>query len=54
MHYMANEQTRQQPENLWRAEYVGSGTFIIHKPKRKDRKRRQTVVKNRRRGMRKS
>jgi hypothetical protein len=50
---MANEPIRPQPDNLWRAEYVGSGTFIIHKPKRKDRKRRQSIVKNPRRGMRK-
>ncbi len=39
--------------NLWHAEYVGSGTFIIHKPKRQARKRRQQAVKSRRRGMRK-
>ncbi len=39
--------------NLWNAEYVGSGTFIIHKPKRKAHKRRQQAVKSRRRGMRK-
>ncbi len=30
-----------QKENVWAAEYVGSGTFIIHQPKRKARKRRQ-------------
>jgi hypothetical protein len=40
-------------EKLYKAEYVGSGTFIISKPKRKERKLRQSRVKNRRRGMRK-
>ncbi len=40
-------------ENLWKAEYAGSGTFIIHKPKRERRKRRQQAVKSPRRGMRK-
>jgi hypothetical protein len=40
-------------EKLYKAEYVGSGTFIISKPKRKERKLRQARVKNRRRGMRK-
>jgi hypothetical protein len=39
-------------EKLWRAEYHGSGTFIISKPKRKDRKKRQTKVKNPQRGAR--
>ncbi len=40
-------------EKLYRAEYVGSGTFIIHKPKRKENKRRQQRLKNPRPGMRK-
>jgi hypothetical protein len=44
----------QQRENVWRAEYLGSGTFIIHKPKRKEKKRHQAMVKNPRRGMRKA
>ncbi len=39
-------------ENLWHAEYAGSGTFIIHKPKRKAGKRHRAVVRNRRPGMR--
>ena len=38
--------------NLWAAEYLGSGTFVFHKPKRQARKRRQQAVKNRTRGMR--
>jgi hypothetical protein len=40
-------------ENLYSAEYLGSGTFIIHKPKRKSRKRRQSKLKSPRRGGRK-
>ncbi len=34
-----------QKENLWNAEYLGSGTFIIHKPKRKKAKLRQSRLK---------
>jgi hypothetical protein len=33
-------------EKVWQAEYHGSGTFAITKPKRKERKKRQTKVKN--------
>ena len=40
-------------EKMYKTEYIGSGTFIISKPKRKERKLRQSRVKNRRRGMRK-
>jgi hypothetical protein len=40
-------------DKLYQAEYVGSGTFIITKPKRKKTKARQTNVKNPRRGSRK-
>jgi hypothetical protein len=40
-------------DKLYKAEYVGSGTFIISKPKRKKNKMRQTEVKNPRRGSRK-
>lgn len=42
-----------QKENLWQAEYLGSGTFVFHKPPRKERKRRQQALKGPRRGMRK-
>ncbi|HTS60979.1 MAG TPA: hypothetical protein VMH28_03090 [Candidatus Acidoferrales bacterium] len=52
-----------QPENLRRilladdktytAEYLGSGTFRISKPKRKKSKVRQAALKNPRRGSRK-
>jgi hypothetical protein len=40
-------------EKLYQAEYLGSGTFIISKPKRKARKIRQSKLKNPQRGARK-
>jgi hypothetical protein len=40
-------------EKTYKATYVGSGTFIISKPKRKSAKARQTRLKNRQRGARK-
>jgi hypothetical protein len=40
-------------EKLYQAEYLGSGTFIISKPKRKKTKQRQTKLKNTVRGSRK-
>jgi hypothetical protein len=40
-------------DKLFKAEYLGSGTFVITKPKRKKAKIRQTRLKNRRRGSRK-
>jgi preprotein translocase subunit YajC len=40
-------------EKLFKAEYLGSGTFVISKPKRKARKTRQSNLKNVRRGSRK-
>ena len=39
--------------NVYQAEYIGSGTFIIHKPKRKRTKQRQQKLKSPNRGMRK-
>ncbi|MBK9168340.1 MAG: hypothetical protein IPM24_12840 [Bryobacterales bacterium] len=33
-------------DKLYRAEYLGSGTFIISKPKRKKTKRHETKVHN--------
>ncbi|HLH02827.1 MAG TPA: hypothetical protein VKX25_08655 [Bryobacteraceae bacterium] len=42
-----------QKENIYEAEYLGSGTFKIVKPKRQDRKRRQSVLKGTTRGARK-
>ncbi|HTA41347.1 MAG TPA: hypothetical protein VK789_02800 [Bryobacteraceae bacterium] len=40
-------------DKLYKAEYVGSGTFIISKPKRNKMKRRQDKLKNPKRGSRK-
>lgn len=40
-------------DKLYKAEYAGSGTFIISKPKRKSPKIRQSRLKARRRGARK-
>jgi hypothetical protein len=40
-------------DKLYTAEYLGSGTFKISKPKRKKGKSRQTALKNPRRGSRK-
>ncbi len=40
-------------DKLYKAEYVGSGTFLISKPKRKKTKQRQSNLKNTTRGSRK-
>jgi hypothetical protein len=40
-------------DKLYKAEYQGSGTFIISKPKRKAHKRRQSALKAPKRGARK-
>jgi hypothetical protein len=40
-------------DKLYKAEYHGSGTFTISKPKRKKRKIRQSKLKNPQRGARK-
>lgn len=40
-------------DKLYKAEYLGSGTFVISKPKRKRAKARQTQLRNPRRGSRK-
>jgi hypothetical protein len=42
-----------QKENVYEAEYLGSGTFKIVKPKRQSRKRRQSELKGTTRGSRK-
>lgn len=50
---MAQDKTPQatkQPEDLFKAQYIGSGTFIIKKPKRNSRKTHQSRVKNKRGG----
>ena len=39
---------------LYQAQYIGSGTFIISKPKRKAAKRRQSKLRGTVRGARKS
>lgn len=41
-------------DKLFKAEYLGSGTFVISKPKRKKIKMRQSQLKNPKRGSRKS
>lgn len=40
-------------ENLYQAEYLGSGTFIITKPKRRNRKLQQQRTKSPQIGARK-
>jgi hypothetical protein len=61
---MADEQTSEKPahsassklkqkDNIYEAEYLGSGTFKIVKPKRKSAKRRQSALKGTTRGARK-
>ena len=40
-------------EKTYKSEYLGSGTFIISKPKRKAPKLRQSRLRARRRGARK-
>ncbi len=42
-----------QKDNIYEAEYLGSGTFRIVKPKRQARKRRQSALKGTTRGARK-
>jgi len=46
-------QAAPEKENLYQAEYLGSGTFLIHRPKRKSAKLRQSRLKGPRRGSRK-
>ena len=43
----------EQKANVYEAEYLGSGTFKIVKPMRKDAKRRQSSLKGTTRGARK-
>ena len=38
---------------MYKAEYLGSGTFVISKPKRKKAKMRQSQLRNPQRGSRK-
>lgn len=46
----APQAAKPAPENLYQAAYVGSGTFIIKKPKRNRTKLHQSRVKNDRGG----
>jgi hypothetical protein len=48
-----SENTQAPKEGLWRAEQIGSGTFLIRKPKRKSTKLRQSRLKGTVRGARK-
>ncbi len=50
---MAQVTTQEKQDKLYKAEYIGSGTFIISKPKRKKIKMRQSQLKNPQRGSRK-
>jgi hypothetical protein len=43
----------EQKDNVYEAEYLGSGTFRFVKPKRKSAKRRQSALKGTTRGARK-
>jgi hypothetical protein len=47
------EKTEAPAENLYQADYIGSGTFVIHKPKRKSAKLRQSRLRGTTRGARK-
>lgn len=48
---MAQEKTEKpQAADLYQAKYIGSGTFLIKKPKRNSRKTHQARVKNDRGG----
>lgn len=49
----AASQKIEQKANIYEAEYLGSGTFRIVKPKRKSAKRRQSALKGTTRGARK-
>ena len=50
--HAASPKIRQKDE-VYEAEYLGSGTFRIVKPKRKSRKQRQSALKGTARGARK-
>ena len=51
--HAASPKIEQKREALYSAEYMGSGTFRITKPKRQARKRRQSALKGTTRGARK-
>ena len=49
---MSTDAKTTEKENLYKAEYLGCGTFIITKPKRNKRKLRQLRLKSPNAGMR--
>lgn len=51
--HAASPKLKQKTDTLYQAEYLGSGTFRIVKPKRKAAKRRQSALKGTTRGARK-
>ncbi len=51
--HAASPKIKQKTEGLYAAEYMGSGTFRISKPKRNKDKRRQSELKGTTRGARK-
>jgi len=51
--HAASPNIKQKEEGLYKAEYLGSGTFRITKPKRQNDKRRQSALKGTTRGSRK-
>jgi hypothetical protein len=51
--HAASPKIKQKTDTLYQAEYLGSGTFRIVKPKRKASKRRQSALKGTTRGSRK-
>ena len=51
--HASSPKLKQKAEGLYQAEYLGSGTFRISKPKRKNDKRRQSALKGTTRGSRK-
>ena len=51
--HAASPKIEQKTDTLYAAEYLGSGTFRIVKPKRNAQKRRQSALKGTVRGARK-
>jgi hypothetical protein len=51
--HATSSKIEQKTTQLYAAEYIGSGTFRISKPKRQSRKRRQSALKGTTRGSRK-
>jgi hypothetical protein len=47
---MSDQDSPKNPQDLYKAVYAGSGTFVIKKPKRNTRKTHQARVKNGRGG----